>query len=381
MFIHSFRYELLQYLREKEALWWNLLFPLVLATLFHIAFSGLASDELFTAIPTAVVTENEGSTAFREVIDTLNEPGENRFLDVTYCTKEEALTLLEQKKVIGILYEGSPVTLAVSAEMNGVKLEQSILSCFVEQYNMQAHALEQIAATHPENLPAAIDALNVDTAYTTESSYSDGDMDPQTTYFFSLIAMSCLFASMGGSQVAIRNQANLSQMGARRCLSPVPKSIALAGALLATVLFQFLCVSVGVVYMREILNVNFGREFFNVLLTCFIGCFTGVSMGFCTGCISHMGEGVKSGLLMAVTMLLSFLSGLMMGNIRIYIENYIPWLNRINPAALISDSFYALSIYQSHSRYLTNLATLIVISVLFCATGFIMVRRDKYAAL
>ena len=80
-------------------------------------------------------------------------------------------------------------------------------------------------------------------------------------------------------------------------------------------------------------------------------------------------------------MLLSFLSGLMMGNIRIYIENYIPWLNRINPAALISDSFYALSIYQSHSRYLTNLATLIVISVLFCATGFIMVRRDKYAAL
>ncbi len=381
MFIHSFRYELLQYLREKEALWWNLLFPLVLATLFHIAFSGLASDELFTAIPTAVVTENDGSDAFREVIDSLNEPGENRFLDVTYCSKEEALTLLEQKKVIGILYEGSPVSLAVSAEMNGVKLEQSILNCFVEQYNMQAHALEQIASTHPENLSAAVDALNVDTAYTVESSYSDGNMDPQTTYFFSLIAMSCLFASMGGLQVAIRNQANLSQIGARKCLSPVPKSISLAGALCAAVLFQFFCVSIGIIYMRGVLNVDFGREFFNILLTCLVGCFSGVSIGFCTGCISHMGEGVKSGLLMAVTMFFSFLSGLMMGNIRIYIENYCPWLNRINPAALISDSFYALSIYQSHSRYLTNLVTLIVISVLFCATGFIMVRRDKYAAL
>ena len=381
MFIHSFRYELLQYLRQKEALWWNLLFPLVLATLFHIAFSGLASDELFTAIPTAVVTKNDGSAAFREVMDTLNEPGENRFLDVTYCTKEEALNLLEQKKVIGILYEGSPLSLAVSAEMGGVRMEQSILSCFVEQYNLQAHALEQIAATHPENLPAAIDALNVDTSYTTESSYSDGNMDPQTTYFFSLIAMSCLFASMGGLQVTIRTQANLSRLGARKCLSPVPKSISLAGAMCASVLFQFFCVLVGILYMYGVLNVNFGHEFFNILLTCFVGCFSGVSMGFCIGCISHMGEGVKSGLLMAVTMFLSFLSGLMMGNIRIYIENYCPWLNRINPAALISDSFYALSIYQSHSRYATNLVTLTVISALFCITGFAMVRRDKYATL
>ena len=380
MFIRSFHYELLQYVRQKEIMWWNLLFPLVLATLFHIAFSGLASEELFTAIPTAVVAENKESS-FREVMDTLNEPGEDRFLEVTYCTKDEALNLLEEKKVIGILYEGNPVSLSVSAEMNGVKLQQSILSCFVEQYNMHASTLEQIASTHPEKLPDAIAALNQDTSYITETSYSDGNMDPQTTYFFSLIAMSCLFASMGGLQVAVRNQANLSQLGARKCLSPVPKSISITSALCSSTLFQFLCVSVGIIYMSGVLHVDFGGKVFYILLSCLAGCFAGVSMGFCIGSISHMGEGVKTGLLMAATMFCAFLSGLMMGNIRIYIEKFCPFINRINPAALIADSFYALSIYQSQDRYFTNLVTLTVISVLFCLAGFLMVRREKYAAL
>ncbi len=382
MFIHTFQYTLKQLFRQKGALFWNLLFPIALGTMFYMAFSGLSSGETFHAIPVAVVlAEDDSATMFREVIDSLNEPGDDRFLDAVYTTEEEALSLLEAKQITGILYEGSSVSLAVSAEMSSATLEQSILSCFVEEYNMQYGAIKKIAASHPENLGAAAEALAKNTAYNTETTYCDGDMDEQITYFFNLIAMSCLFASTGGMQIAIKNQANLSPLGARRCISPVPKEISLCALLCATFLYQYLCILAGLFYMRFGLGVNFGSSMGYILLTALLGCLTGVSFGFCIGSIGRLNEGMKFGIQMAVTMICCFLSGLMVGNMRILIEQYCPWFNRINPAALISDSFYSLTVYQSHSRYFQNSITLVLISAAFCLCGFLLTRRKKYAAL
>lgn len=383
MFIHSFRYEILQLLRQKQALGWNLLFPILLSTFFYMAFGGLASDEQFHTIPVAVVSEHteNSSSAFGEVIEALSEPGEDSFLDVVRTDGEEALTLLEQKKIVGILYEGSPVTLSVSAHMSNMQLEQSILSCFVEQYNMQYGAMEQIAANHPEYMEAAVHALSQDVSFSTETSYSDANMDMQITYYFSLIAMTCLFASSGGLQVAVRNQANISALGARKGVSPLPKWIVLLGSLAATLLFQFLCVLAGFLYITCFLKISFGSQLVYVLLTTFLGCAAGVSFGFCVGSVGHLSEGIKTGVQMGITMLCSFLGGLMVGNIRIPVERYCPLLNRINPAALITDSFYALTIYQSHTRYFRNSISLAAITLVFCLCGFLITRRKKYAAL
>ena len=85
--------------------------------------------------------------------------------------------------------------------------------------------------------------------------------------------------------------------------------------------------------------------------------------------------------MMAITMICSFLSGLMVGGMRILVAQICPWFNHVNPAALISDSFYALSVYRSHDRYFLNLAMLLVLSALFYLGGFLLVRRKKYAAL
>lgn len=382
MFLHTFRYTAKQLFRQKDLLFWNLLFPILLSSLFSFSFSGLAADETFHAIPVAVVLqETETSSAFREVIDSLSKPGEEQLLVTTYTTKEEALALLESKEIVGILEETSPITLLVSAEMSNMKLEQSILDSFVAQYNIKQQALEQIAVNHPEKLADAIALLSEEISYNTETSYSDGDMDEMITYFFNLIAMSCLFASTGGLQIAMNNQANITPLGARKCISPVPKLLSYSGTLCATILHQFLCVLLALAYMIFILKINFGTQLGYVVLTGFLGSMTGVSFGFFIGSIAKFGEAMRFGISMAFIMGCSFLSGLMIGNIRIYVEKICPWFNRINPAALISDSFYSLTVYQSHARYLTNSITLVTISLIFCLLGILIVRREKYAAL
>ena len=58
-----------------------------------------------------------------------------------------------------------------------------------------------------------------------------------------------------------------------------------------------------------------------------------------------------------------------------------PLLNRINPAALISDALYSLVVYPSYTRFFTNIAGLLLLSALFCLGGLALVRRKKYASL
>ena len=71
----------------------------------------------------------------------------------------------------------------------------------------------------------------------------------------------------------------------------------------------------------------------------------------------------------------------MMGNMRIIVEQYAPFFNRINPAALMSDCFYSLAIYDSLERYTRNILTLLLLSFIFCLLGFLCTRRKKYASI
>lgn len=380
MFLHAFYYGLKQLFRDKTLVWWTLLFPVLLSTLFYAAFSGLSEDESLKAIPVAVVQE-DNNFAFDTVIRMLSEPGENQFLEIIYADQEEALSLLEAKEVVGVLQGSSPVTLLVSAEMSGVEMEKSILSAFVEQYNAIYDGIVEIAMTRPEKMAQVVKELMAEKSYMTQTTYSDGTMDESVSYFFNLIAMVCLYSAMGGMLVAVRNQANLSALGARRCMSPTHKLVSLSGEQLATWLFNYVMVLISICYQNFILKVSFGSELGYVLLAAAVGCMTGVSLGFLVGSIGRMSESTKLGILMVVIMFNCFLSGLMVQNMRIYVGKVCPWYNKINPAALIADSFYALTVYASHDRFFMNLATLLAMSVVFCLAGYVLVRREKYANL
>ena len=381
MYFHSFYYNFKSLVRNYPQVFWCFAFPILLATMFHFAFGGLGTDESFSAIPVAVVTEGTADELLTDMLEQLSEPGDDQFLSITYATKEEASSLLEQKEVIGILYTGESLKLSVSDEMVNMQLEQSILAAFVEQFNMESKALETIYLSHPEKFADAISQLSEETSYLKDTDLSSGSTDQSLTYFFNLIAMTCLYAAMAGSNIAIDNQANLSDLGMRRNISPVHKMISILGGLTATVLFEFISVVIGICYMAFVLGVNFGSQTGFILLACLIGCITGVSLGFFIGSFGTASRMTKFGTLMGIIMLCCLFSGLMIGNMRMTIEKICPFFNKINPAALISDSFYALVIYPSHERYFTNLISLLLLSALFSFGGFILVRRKKYASL
>ena len=117
-----------------------------------------------------------------------------------------------------------------------------------------------------------------------------------------------------------------------------------------------------------------------MLVVSFFGSLIGVSMGMFIGSFGKMQEGVRS-LMLGISMVSSFLAGLMNGNMKDIVEKSVPFVNRINPASLISDAFYCINVYDDMTRYYRNLITLAVMCVVLVMASFFMVRRERYDSI
>ena len=369
-------------LRNKANTFWILCFPIVLGTLFKVAFSNITAQDNMSAIPVAVVCENDSyGDALRQSVMALSM-SEDAMLEVSLCDEEKAKELLKDKRVTGIIHSGKNITLSISANMSKEAMKQSILQAFVNEYNMTWDTILKIIENNPENIMDVLSGFESVSDFNSEVSISrKPNADPFAQYFYNLLAMACLYTSLGGVLVATENQANLSQLGMRKCLSPTNKLKSIVCELFATSTYEFVLNFIGFLYVAYVLKIDIASRLPLAVLTTFIGCLTGVSLGFFIGCFGQKSQDFKQGMVFAVTMPLCFLSGLMMGNMKIIIQNNCPILNKINPATIITDSFYSLAIYESYDRFLTDIVSLLAFVILFIIAGFLMTRRKKYASL
>lgn len=378
--LQIFQYTLKKLLHNRADLFWTLFFPIILASMFKLAFRNITSDETFHAIPVAIVNE-EGSMSesFMSVAKELGEDGDNQFLDVTYCDKKQAMSLLKKQKVDGIIYAGDTVSLTVSSDMTNAALNQSILQTFLEEFQMNYQSIAEITSTHPEKLPEALNVVQESDNYNKEVSYSKNNRDTYDQYFYNLLAMVSMYSGTAGLYICIYNQGNLSALGARKNVAPTHKMKLLLGEMSANILIRFLCLLTSFAFIVLVLKIDLTTRLPFAILAMFMGCVAGSSLGFFLGSIGNLSEGIKVAILMSVTMIGSFLSGLMVGSMRVLVESFCPIINKLNPCALITDMFYSLAIYDTLDRYLQNLITLLIISVILSIGGFLMTRRKKYA--
>lgn len=375
MFLHQFKYEFLNTIRQKETIFWMICFPVILATFFKMAFGNLyEKEEIFTEIPVAVVTSDtnaESAETFKLVMDSLE------LFSPEYLSEDEALEKLKEGNVRGIINVSDELSLKVAA--NG--MEPTIIKTFLEQYQAQRKIITDTAVNHPEKMDSVISALSNETNAVRVKQISSQNMDAYVQYFFNLVAMVSLFSVTSGVMTATSNQGNLSAIGARKCISPAHKLISTVAGLGSSFITQAICTVLSITYIMFILKVNMGDNYFMIYLSGILSPMAGTALGFFIGSIGRASEGAKVGIGTSFVMVLCFLSGLMVGNMKPLIEENIPIVNRINPAALISDLFYCLMIYDNYDRYIQTAASLLAMTVIFTAGGFLLTRRKKYASL
>ena len=62
MFGHNFKYTFKVLMRNRMLLFWTFVFPLVLGTMFKLAFSNIENSEKLNVIPIAIVDNEEKKT-------------------------------------------------------------------------------------------------------------------------------------------------------------------------------------------------------------------------------------------------------------------------------------------------------------------------------
>lgn len=378
----NFKYALLRLLRNKANLFWILVFPIVLGCFFKIAFSNVTASESFHTIPVAVVEgDNADATAFHTMIEQLSGDSEDAMLSATFCDDKKARTLLEKGKVDGIFYTTDTVELAVNSDLSDAPINQSILQSLLTQYYLNRDLIVQILTTNPGNIESLVDSIGQSVDTRKEVSLTRNNIDTYDQYFYNLIAMACLYTAMGGINLAINNSANLSSLAARKTIAPAKRAALIGTELLAIILFESLLNMVSFLFIVTVLGIHMTTHLGLALLTILISTTFSITFGMFLGCVGPKSEGGKTGLMFAVVMPLCFLSGLMMGTMRMVVEKYAPFVNRINPAALISDSFYALNNYDTLTRYTGNILTLLFMTVLFLIISILVTRRKTYASL
>lgn len=375
MFRDDYKYTLLAMIRNKRLVGWLIIFPMLLGILFKVAFAGVFDKQVtFDPIPAAIVMDEENET-FRTVIETVST-GDDRIMEATFTDKDEAEKLLEDGQVTGIIYSSD-----ISLTVNDTGIEQTILKAFTDRYLSQQDLITSMAKKDPAKLPAMIVALSKDISAIDTDPLSQGDPDVGITYMYNLLAMVAVCSSVTGLSVVTYTQADLTALGARKCISPTPKLINILSVLCAAWTVTAVCMTISVSFIAFVLKVRFGSRLPLVYLSSLLGGMTGVSMGFLIGSLVKGSYEKKNAVAMVVSMGFCFMSGLMLGDMKYIVQDNIPWFNLINPSAVISDSFYYLNIDEDYSRYAMRLLILLIMTAVFTLGGFIRTRRQRYASI
>lgn len=379
MFAHIFKNRLKCLLHDKVTVFWTLLFPLVLAVFFNMAFSNLNSAETFKPISIAVVdnTQYQQNNDFKTIL-TKTSSGSDRTFNLTTTTKENADQLLDDNKIVGYINVGQEIKLVVKNS----GLEQSIIKSFLDSYRQTSSAVTSMITANPAVVQGGLlSDIGSRQDFTKQVSGSSAKPDNTLNYFYSLIAMACLYGSFWGMREVTDIQANLSTRAARINMAPVHKLKVFLSSISAALVLHFAELLVLLAFLLYGLKIDFGQKTGFVLLTTFVGSITGISLGALVSAIVKKNEGLKVAVVLGVSMLGSFLSGMMYQDIKYLIAKNVPVLSYLNPVNLLTDAFYSLYYYDTYSRYFLNLGILGLFILLFGTITYLIIRRQKYASL
>ena len=377
MLFHNIKYTFLSMIRTKEVIFWSLVFPLALATFMYLAFGKINEvTENLETIDVAVVESVQNEMFDKILVEVSN--GESPLLNPMKMNSHDAVSALDGKEVDGIIRVDD--TISLSVRENG--LIATILSSFVDRYLQNEATLTQIAKNNPLALNSAIEALSDDTSYFKEEKLTDGNTDNLSNYFYAVFAMSCLFASFTGISSMFSIQGNLSPLGQRRCVAPTKKLHVVLTLFLTNETVQFAIELITFAYMSLVLGLDLSNKYPALFLLLFVASSFGLTMGMFIGSLKKpVTEGAKMGIGVAISMALSVMADLCVSGLMNTIEHTVSIINRLNPAALISDSFYALNTYSDYSRYTSNMVNLSAMTLILFTLTILTVRRNRYASI
>ena len=382
MFGHNFKYTFKVLMRNRMLLFWTFVFPLVLGTMFKLAFSNIENSEKLNVIPIAIVDNEDfqGNEAFRRTFETLSdESSDEQMFDTVYVSKDEADTLLSDGDVDGVLYMNGAEP-EIWIHENGIN--QTVLQYVVDEIVHTSAIMEKRVQNEIEQgtMPD-IEALYKDVMEQVagrESNLVDAsrkNLSYTMIEYYTLIAMACLYGGILGMTALSRNLPNMGNLGKRTAIVPIRKAKTMFSSLLAAYCTQLIGLAILFVYTIFVMKVDYGENLPYVILLALAGSLAGLTLAIMVTTVVKTGENGKLGILIGITMACCFLSGMMGITMKYIIEKHVPFLD------MITDGYYALYYYGVDKRFWMDVASLGIFSAFMLLVSAQGLRRQKYDSI
>lgn len=392
MFIHNLKYSLITLFKNKMLIFWTFAFPIILGTFFNLAFKDIEKSEQLDIIDIAIVETEEfkNNETFKESFKVLSDKeNKNRLFNTKYVTEKKAKELLSDNKITGyLLLKETPKVVVTTSGIN-----ETIFKYVIEEITQTEEIIKNLSETEIEK---AIISGNYNINY--EEIYSKVlDMTQQEqanikdissnnlSYtmieFYTLIAMACLYGGILGMVAINQNLANMSNNGKRVAVSPTSKTKLILSSALASFITQLVGIFLLFIYTIFVLGVDYGNNLALIILLALVGSLAGLSLGIAVACLFKTNDNVKTGIVISITMLGCFLSGMMGITMKYVIDKNIPIINKLNPASMITDGFYSLYYYDTLDRFYFNVVSLLIFALVMIGISMFSLRRQKYDSI
>ena len=393
MFWHNFKYTFITLLKNKMLIFWTFAFPIILGTFFSLAFSEIEDNEKLDIIDIAIISNDNfnNNEMYKEVFETLsNKDNQDRLFNIDYVDKTKAKELLNNDEITGYI-EATNDDMKVVIKNNGIN--ETILKYVTEEIRQTEFMVNDLAK---EKIAKEVKDGNFNIDY--EEIYnnvlkmvSDKNINIKDTSsnnlsytmieFYTLIAMTCLYGGIIGMISINQNLANMSSNGKRVEVSPVSKKVLVFSSVVASYIIQVVGILALFLYTIFVLQVDYSSNLFLVVLLALVGCLAGLSLGIFVSSIFKVNDNVKTGIIISVTMLGCFFSGMMGITMKYIIDKNIPIVNKLNPASMITDGFYSLYYYDTLDRFYFNLVSLLIFACVMIIVSIFSLRRQKYDSI
>ena len=389
MFLHNFKYSLKILLRNKALLFWTFIFPIILGTFFNMAFSNIEKEESLNIIDIAIVDSHfyQNNDIYKKTFAYLSDKNnKDRLFNTVVTDLDNAKKLLTDNKITGyLLFSLDDVRIVVFK--NGIN--ETILKYVVDEIESQKVVSSNLIKKEIMNNSGEVnysDLINKINDLLSDNqvklnNISNKNLSYTMVEFYTLIAMATLYGSIIAMTATNKAIANVSNVGMRSSVAPIKKSTMLLGGFLASYIVQVIGLSLLFIYTIFVLKIDYGNNFLAVVLLSLAGSLVGLSLGVTVATLIKSSEGTKTGIIIAITMFWSYLSGMMGISTKYLFDKNLPFLNKLNPANMITDGFYSLYYYGVGNRFEKDVISLIIFSVMLFLVSLISLRRQKYDSI
>lgn len=367
MFIHNLKYNIKILFKNKALIFWTFMFPIILGIFFNMAFSNIEKDEMLKVFDIAIVNDNNylNNNLYVNSFDNLAS-GDNKLFNIKYVSSDDASNLLDNKEIEGYIYFEDDRPNMVIKE-NGTY--QTILRYVLNEIEKNKDIYNDLG--YVDNIKNNVKMVDI----------SRDNLSYMQIEYYSLISMAVMYGGMLGLSVINNSLANMSSKGKRIAVSSNKKSNVILSAIGASYFVSLVGLSILMLFLKFGLKADFGDNLFLIIVLSMLGSLAGISLGTLVASVFKMSEGAKTGVMIAISMFLSVLSGMTGVELKYVIDKNFPIINLINPCNLITDGFYSLYYYDTLNRYIRDISLLVIFIMISFIISFISLRREKYDSI